>query len=49
MNKPSTLKQVFAAAAPMFKNKDVISVQILSTFGFIRVYRNGAMFHCDEE
>lgn len=48
MNKPSTLKAVFNAASSMFKDKSVISVVILASFGFVKVYRNGMIIHADD-
>jgi hypothetical protein len=46
-NKPETLKEILSAAAPMFKDKAVVSVVIEASFGSVEVYRNGAMFHID--
>jgi hypothetical protein len=48
MNKPSTLKAVFNAASSMFKDKSVISVVMLASFGFVKVYRNGMIIHTDD-
>jgi hypothetical protein len=49
MKNPSNLKEILAAAAPMFKDKAVVSVIIEATFGMVEVYRSGAIFHVGSE
>jgi hypothetical protein len=44
-NKPENLKEILSAAAPMFKDKAVISVIIEATFGTVEVFRSGQIFH----
>jgi hypothetical protein len=44
-NKPENLKEILSAAAPMFKDKAVVSVIIEATFGMVEVYRSGQIFH----
>lgn len=48
-NKPENLTEILSAATSAFKDPAVISVVIDASFGFVEVYRNGAMFHIDFE
>ena len=41
---PTTLTEIRNAAASMFADKAVISVNITASFGMVTVYRNGDIF-----
>jgi hypothetical protein len=42
--KPTTLTEIRNAAASMFSDSAVVSVNVEASFGMVTVYRNGEIF-----
>jgi hypothetical protein len=44
MNLPTTLTEIRNAAASMFDDNAVVSVNVQASFGLVTVFRNGEIF-----